>query len=198
MLLLTLGDSFECFAPLNISLRLARIKGIHVLFVVEPFLFGEVTVESDGSQGASRGVRPVKQRLGRAEQVREEVVRLPYAVSARDVHCRRSYFHCIAVAVLDWPNQATVLLFHVSLHYIVVGVHLLADRSVDIAEILRADQVELRFALPHPVRLDQGDLVPIVFVLDIAVDRGDPLLQLALLMQRWQERNFFAHLGEFE
>ena len=143
MLLLTLGDSFECFAPLNVSLGLARIKDIHVLFVVEPFLFGEVSVESDGPQGASRGVRPVKQRLGRAEQVREEVVRLPDAVSARNVHCRRSYFHCIAVAVLDRPNQTSVLLFHVPLHYIVVGVHLLADRPVDVAEVLRGDQVEL-------------------------------------------------------
>lgn len=198
LLLLPLRDALESLAPLNVSLRLARVERIHVFLVVKPFLTGKVAFEGDCAQGSPGRVRAVQQRLRIIEQVWEKVIWLPFAVSARDVHRGSSYLDCLTAAVLLGSDQAAVLLRHVLLHLIVVRVELLAGHPVDVAQILRAHQVELCSALTGSVWLDERRFVPVVDILNVLIDGSHALLQLSLLVQRWQEGDLLAHLGELE
>ena len=72
--------------------------------------------------------------------------------------------HSVAVAVLDWTYQTTLILSHVLLHDFVVCIELLTDRLTNVAGGLRAHQLKLLSLLTQAIRLDQSHLVPVIHI----------------------------------
>ena len=104
----------------------------------------------------------------------------------------------MTVAVLLRADQTSVLLSHVLLHLLIISVFLLADWSVDISDVLSAHEIELSFPFDRSIRLNQSCLISSVKITCVFIDGCDALCQLALLVQRGQEGDFFAHFREFE
>ena len=130
------GDALESLASLDFSLRLIRIKDVHILLVVQPFLFSEVSVKCDGTEGTSGSVSSIKERFGIVEKVGEEVVRLPHSVGSGDVHRGGSYFHALTHVVFDGSDSATILLVHIMFQNFIIGVFFLSNWSIDVAKVL--------------------------------------------------------------
>ena len=160
---------------------------------------GEVSFKGDGSESAAGSVCAVKEGLRVAKQVGHEVIGLPGAVSAWDVHSTSSHFQRLPVlASFQWSNLASVLLCHVLLHFFIIGIHFLPNRSIDVAEVLGSDKGKFTLALFCSIWCNQGCLIPIIKISNAFVNRGNTALKLTPLVKRWQEWNLFAHLGEFE
>ena len=106
---------------------------------------GEISLKSDSTQGTTGRVGPVEKWLGRAQQVREKAVGVPFTIGAGNVHCRGGELNRLAVGILLRTDQTSVLLSHVLLHLLIIGVLLLSDWSVDIAQVLSAHEIEFSF-----------------------------------------------------
>ena len=141
---------------------------------------------------------PVKQGLRVAEQVREVVVRLPDSLRAWDVHRGGCDFYGATHSIWLWLNLTSFILFHVLLHFFVKCVEFLPNWLADEAGVHGRHQVELFGLFLGPVGEDKSLFIPIVDVLHTQVNRGDAVLEVTLLVQRWEEGHLLTHLGEFE
>ena len=125
---------------------------------------------------------PIKERLVLLEQVGEESIGPPGTVSAWNMHGLSSDIDRLTICVLDRANQASLLLFHVPFHDLIVGIKLLANRFIDTSDILGCNQVEF-LLISDTIWLDQSLLLPIICILDTLVDGRDTILNLTFLVK---------------
>ena len=114
------------------------------------------------------------------------------------MHCGRVLPDRLAWCVDSWLKHSSFSAFDVLEHNFIISIEFLPDRLTYESCLTSSNQTELLYFLRDLGGEDERHDLTIVSVVLPIIDWLNAVLQETFLVHRWQERDFFAHLREFE